>query len=255
MALKKKSSPKKKKVVAKKLILREELRLPLEPLPILREALICAVDDPKRWGQPGTVAERYKNDAKAMNVIAEKAADLCRGDRCFFCGTKQDPTPPADVYRFNPTVPLCVCHAPFRKMAFDYIENWDTAAGRVSLLALVDAGKIALDTPVYQYFCQCKRKEPVIVDVRTIAYGLRKHQKHTRRRMCNDCYKTATEKRKTQKAPPELTASRPKNGPSAKFNKIKHAKNKGPAAQSLPPLEAVLTEQPTSQSPETLNAP
>jgi hypothetical protein len=249
---------KKKKTVVKKLVLREELRLPLEPVPLLREALICAIDDPKRWGQPGTAAEAYRNDARAMNVIAEKAADLCRGDRCFFCGVKQDPTPPADVYRFNPTVPLCACHAPFRKMAFDYIENWDSPEGKKYILAQVDAGKIALDTPVYQYFCQCKRKEPVIVDVRAIVYGLRKNQKHARRRLCNTCYLASAVRRKSQNESLAMS-KRPKSGPSARINKIRQTKNAGPVPQSLPPLDAVLTETQLAEldkkALEKLNAP
>ena len=229
---------KKTKKVVRKALLRAELSLPIEPLPILREALICAIDDPKRWGQPGTVAARYKHDLKAMNVIAEKAADLNRGDRCFFCDHKQPTTPAEDVYRFNPGISLCECLAPFRKVAFDYIENWETAEGKKHILAQVDGGKIALDTPVYQYFCQCGAG-PVIVDVRTIAFGLRKHQKHSRRRLCNGCYQKVTLKRAQNRPVVEPMVARPKAGPTARINKIKHAKNKGAQIPPLPPLEAL----------------
>lgn len=245
VAVKKKKALKKK---VAKIELRQELHLPIPPVPILREALICAIDDPKRWAQPGTVAARYKDDLKAMNVFAEIAADLNRGDRCFFCDGKQSPTPAEDVYRFNPGIALCECLAPFRKVAFDYIENWDSEEGKKYILAQVDGGKIALDTPVYQYFCQCGQQ--VIVDVRTVAFGLRKHHKHSRRRLCNGCYQKIAQKRAQSRAPAApLTASRPKDGPHAKINKIKQTKKKGPAERSFPPLEAL--EKKAPEAPAT----
>jgi len=204
-------------------------------LPKLREALICAVDEPRRWARTGLVMS-------ALPKFARVTALLCGGEQCFFCGAKQDPVSPERLFMFHPDYPLCRCLAPFRKMAFDYIEQWETAEVKKEILAQVDGGRIALDTPVYQYFCQCG-EGPCVVDVKTIAFGLRKRQKHSRRRLCNGCYQKATVKRLQQRqvlpAAPELAAARPKSGPQAKINKIKQSKNKGAVIPPLPPLEAL----------------
>lgn len=237
-----KKTAKKKAAGVKKVVLRQELSLPLEPVPVLREALICAIDDPKRWGSKGSPSEGYDpNDLKTMYVIAEKAADLCRGDRCFFCGGKQEPTPPEDVHRLHLGVPMCPCHVPFRKMAYDHLENWATPEGGKGLLDLLNAGKLGLNTPVYQYFCTSCGTGPVIVDARTVAFGLRKHGKHNRRRKCNACFLKLSKRVVT--APASEGISRPKHGPTAKINKIKPPKHKGPTEKSLPPLEAILSDQ------------
>jgi hypothetical protein len=131
-------------------------------------------------------------------------------------------------------------------MGFDYIENWDTEEGKKYILTQVEEGKIAYDTPVYQYVCQCGQQ--VVVDIRTVALGLKTHKKHSRRRRCNKCYQRLAHKRTPHSRPPhKLSASTPKNGPGAGINKIRHAKHKGPEAKSLPPLEAVLPAQRLSE--------
>lgn len=240
-----------KKTATKSIPFRAELLLPLEPAPLLREALICATDDKKRWGSKGTVAHKmgYGSDLHQMNVLAEKAADLTRGTRCFWCGVEQPATARDDVYRFAGKA-LCECHTPFRNMAFDYLENWETEEGKKSLLAQTESGKISLSEPVYQYFCRCGRG-PCIVDVRAITVGLRKHQKHSRRRLCNTCYQAqnAVFQKRLKAQKPELTAAKPKDGPAAKINKIKAAKHlKGPKAKSLPPLSALKEKAPEASA-------
>lgn len=242
---------KKKKAVAKKTaVLPDSIPIPLPPVPLLREALICSVDEPRRWTKTGLVSS-------AMPRFAQWAALLCRGDKCFFCGAEQPTVPDEKLFLFHPEYPLCLCLAPFRKMAFDYIENWDSVEGKKQLLAQVEAGKVALDTPVYQYFCQCGAG-PVVVDVRTIAYGLRKHQKHTRRRLCNGCYQRATVKRAELHSAMETEASRARRSqsPGARINKIKQAKNAGPAPRSLPPLNEVAPNAQVTEpkAPEKANA-
>jgi len=254
MTTKKVAVKRKKKAVQKvsRVVLPDTIPVRGLSVPKLREALICAVDEPRRWGRTGMVMS-------ALPKFAQQAALLCGGDQCFFCEAKQDPVPAEKLFMFHPEYPLCRCLAPFRKMAFDYIEQWENAEVKKHILAQVDAGKIALDTPVYQYFCQCG-EGPCVVDVRTIAFGLRKHQKHSRRRLCNGCYQKATVKRmQLQRTPPTLAAARPKNGPHAKINKIKQAKNKGAMIPSLPPLDEVLTELQLAEldkkALEKLNAP
>lgn len=228
------ASKKKKQEVKKKSRLPESLPITLPPMPLLREALICIVDEPRRWAKNGLASS-------ALPRYAEWAAVLCMGGQCFFCGTKQEPVPEDRIFQFHPEYPLCQCLAPFRKMAFDYVENWDSVEGKKQILALVDAGKVSLDAPVYQYFCQCG-EGPVIVDFRTIAYGLRKHQKHSRRRLCNKCYQNAASKRTQLRTAMEVEASKAKGGPGARINKIKQTKNVGPSIPPLPPLKAVLPD-------------
>jgi hypothetical protein len=209
----------------------------IPPLPLLREAFICAVDEPRRWGRLGMAMQ-------ALPRYARIAALLCQGEKCFFCGDKQVPTPKEKLFMFHPEYPLCVCLSPFRKMAFDYIQNWDTVEGKKSLMAQVAAGQIALNTPVYQYFCQCG-EGPVIVDVRTVTFGLRTHKKHSRRRQCNMCYQKFASKRGLS-APIAAMISAPKEGPAAKPSKHKQKQiktNKGPAEGSLPQMEALKKER------------
>jgi len=237
MALKKSETgegkKKKKKKVTKTAAPIYVLPDDLPPVPVLKEALICQVDDSRRWAKSGLASSALPRFAKA-------AAWLCRKDKCHFCAQKQEPVAVEKVFDFHPEYPLCQCLAPLRKMAFDYVENWDSVEGKKHILALVDAGKVALDTPVYQYFCQCG-DGPVVVDYRTIAFGLRKHQKHSRRRLCNKCYQNATTKRAQLNNAMVLEAQRAKQGPGARINKIKQTKNQGPQIPLLPPLNAILS--------------
>jgi hypothetical protein len=240
MTSKKAAVKRKKKATKVSVVLPDTIPARNLTVPKLREAYICAIDEPRRWARTGLAMS-------ALPKFARMAALLCGGEQCFFCGAKQEPISAEKLFMFHPEYPLCRCLAPFRKMAFDYVEQWETAEVKKSILAQVDAGKIALDTPVYQYFCQCG-EGPCVVDVKTIAFGLRKHQKHSRRRLCNGCYQKATVKRLQQQrqvlsVPPELAAARPKSGPQAKINKIKQARKKGTVIPPLPPIDAVLTEQ------------
>jgi hypothetical protein len=123
-------------------------------------------------------------------------------------------------------------------MAFEYIENWDSVEGKRSLLEQAEAGKLSLDAPVYQYFCQCKRKEPVVVNVRTIIHGLKIYNKHTRRRKCSDCYHAAVVKTAKAGSPLRNIASRPKLGPKARINRLKQTMYKGVENTALQHLEA-----------------
>ena len=215
-------------------------------LPLLREAFICAVDEPRRWGRLGLAMS-------ALPRFARIAALLCQGEKCFFCGDRQDQVAKEKLFLFHPEYPLCRCLAPFRKMAFDYIAQWDTVAGKKSLQAQVAAGQIALDTPVYQYFCQCG-EGPVVVDVRTVTFGLNRHKKHSRRRQCNACYQKFASKRNSLKVPLAAIIAKPTEGPGAVMAKNKNKPHKkGPKEKSLPPLADVVTfakSAPSKTAPE-----
>jgi len=194
-------------------------------LPVLREALICAVDNPRSWGQRGSYSERYQNSYEAMCLLAEKAVALTCGERCFFCDAKQEAREP---FRLHPGTSLCECLTPFRRMAFDYIENWEV--GTQELLAQVEIGKLPLASPVYQFFCCTCGKGPIIIDVRVVVFGLTKYNKHVRRRMCDGCYQ---KNQKKQKPPP---TKQQRTTPAAPL-----AKNKPAPAQLvlIPPTAPV----------------
>jgi len=205
----------------------------IPPIPVLREALICVVDSPARWG-------RLQMAMVALPRIARLAATLCQGTKCFFCGEAQAPVPKETLFMFHPEYPLCACLAKFRKMAFDYIPRWEFAEGKKAILDQVEAGTIALDTPVYQFFCQCGTG-PVVVDVRSVAYGLRTYRMHSRRKLCNTCYNAV---KRPQAAKSKIVAHRPKHDPGARINKVRHEKpNKRLISESLPPVDAILSEQ------------
>lgn len=246
----KKSAVKKKKssVKATKVVLPEMAPvrdLILGGAPLLREALICAVDEPRRWAKTGMAMS-------ALPRFSKLAALLCGGSKCFFCGGKQEPVAQDKLLELHPEYPLCTCLVKFRKVAFDYVEGWDSPEGKKSILDLVDAGKLAQDAPIYQYFCQCG-EGPVVVDARTVAAGLRKFKKHVRRKKCNGCHQKDMARWAQQSGKPAAhdVIARPKSGPGAKINKIKHAKdkNKGPVEKSLPPLDAL--EKKAPEAPAT----
>lgn len=167
-------------------------------LPVLREALICAVDNPRSWGQAGTVSERYHGSYEAMCLLAEKAAALTCGERCFFCDVKQEAREP---FRLHPDTSLCECLTPYRRMAFDYVEGWELR--KQELLTQANAGKLPLASPVYQFFCCTCGKGPIVIDVRVVVFGLTKHNKHVRRKLCDGCYQ------KSQKKPPTKQRTTP----------------------------------------------
>jgi hypothetical protein len=156
-------------------------------------------------------------EAKQMNILAEIAADLCRGTRCFFCGRQQPETPLEDVYRFNPNTPLCECLTPYRRMAFDYIEGWDCEEGKKSILTQVEKGTMDPQTKVYQYICKCGTL--AVVTAKTLASGLRTYQKHKRRNLCDRCYKEQGRKLAAAMVMAARSKHGAEQGPHAKINK------------------------------------
>lgn len=231
-----------KKAVSKKVAKKTKVVLP-DTLPVgptvpeLREALICVVDEPRRWAKTGLAMS-------ALPRYANAAAIQCGGKKCFFCGAEQQPIAPEKLLMFHPEYPLCACLMKYRKVAFDYIPNWDSAEGRKMIMQQADAGLLPMTAEVYQYFCTCG-VGPIVVDVRAIVSGMRKYQKHARRRQCFDCHQKSLTRWQAQEkknaAPP---IQQPKNGPGAKFNKIKKSKPEQAAVNDsiippLPPLEAL----------------
>jgi hypothetical protein len=240
-AVKKKAVTKKKKTT--KVVLKESFK-PGPSVPELKEAIICAVDEPRRWAKTGLPMSR-------LPAYAEEAAIRCAGTKCFFCGTKKDPVPADKVLGFHPEYPLCECLVPLRRMAFDYIERWDTPEGRKTIVDQFDAGTLSGSAEVYQYFCQpCGSDKAIVVTVREVASGLKKYKKHVRRRKCYACHQKDVTRWKAQqqaqKQVPQIAS--PKTGPAAKINKIKTPKRGGKEVPSLPPFEA-LTK--ASEAPAT----
>ena len=181
----------------------------------------------------------------ALPRYAHAAAIHCGGKKCFFCGAEQQPIAPEKLLLFHPEYPLCACLMKYRKVSFDYIPNWDSNDGRKMIMDQAEAGLLPMTAEVYQYFCTCG-VGPIVVDVRAIVSAMKKFQKHARRRQCLDCHQKTRnrweEQAKKSRAAPSI--QQPRNGPGAKFNKIRKSKPEQAVVNNavippLPPLETL----------------
>jgi len=182
----------------------------IPPVPVLKEALVCIVDSPARWAK---AAER-------LPFTARIAAALCSGSICHFCGTVQEEIPAERLDWFHPDYPLCECLMPLRMRAHEYIKDWSTPVELAKLLASVDTGAVAGNTPVYQYLCACGAP-PCVVTAGYIAHSAREHGRQIRKTRCSKCNaKHAAAVNKINQHPPRAS------NPAAKF--FKHAPQRHP---------------------------
>lgn len=191
-------------------------------VPMLKLALVAAVDNPQQWLTAG-------HPPKELPKLAQLAAKLCQHG-CFFCGGKfVEHLPDEEVNMFHPAYPLCDCLLSQRKVAHDFIVGWnETDASRLQFQTKVFKGDIKRDAPVYQYVCT-KCSDVCVVNAWHVAMSLKKGNKQKYQR-CISCHMREMSSRSPAqplKASLGDIAQKPAAGPAAPWTpRSKYANKK-----------------------------
>lgn len=200
----------------------------MPPVPKLKLALVCAVDEPKMW-EPMAQEEAWR-----LPKIAGMAA-LMSAQTCFFCGHSfATAVKLEEVERFHPEYPLCDCLLPLRdevaKKALDLArkkleESGELPVKEVAAPAVVpEAPPVSAPAPVTKrrpkapsktntpwgnnpteylqaieegkisdkstaYTYTCKCGRPCSVIHGAVAKDLRERKTHRIRTICHACFK------------------------------------------------------------------
>jgi hypothetical protein len=227
----------------------------IPPDKVLRAALICEVDDRKRWDEMsgGMVANQLPR-------IARVAASLMNTKPlCHFCSTKHEPMSKERMFHFSTDYKLCDCLMVLRKRNHDHIPGWNHPEKLKLILNQVMSGTLKSAAPVYQFVCRCG-EGPVVVNAGLVAQSVLKFNAHNRKWQCDKCHLKHMREKLNPQQPMRASVSEliavPKDGPEGKFNKRNRKKGRpGPQQGVVNPPEGVPTPMNAlEKAPETPTA-